>query len=173
MKFRVLLFVLLFCILLPYAATAIVTNGTLYVSSYPPGATILVDGTGSGVTNGFVSDVPAGIRNVTLTKTGYQDATVFVNVIAGGLKVLAPIIMTRGSGPAGVNGTLYVGSYPTNAEIYINGTLSGVTNGFVRDVPAGTVNLTLTKTGYQDATVFVYVAAGQTKVLAPIPLTRL
>jgi hypothetical protein len=132
-----------------------------------------VDSVPGGLTNGFVYDVLPGLRNVTLEKTGYQSVTIWINMTAGELRVLPPVTMTRGSGPAGVNGTLYVGSYPTMASILINGIERGLTNSFVRDVTAGTVNVTLIKTGYQPATVFVNLTAGQTKVLAPIDLTPL
>jgi hypothetical protein len=174
MKYRGFILVLLFCILFLYAATAVpVTNGSLYVGSYPTGATILIDGAAKGTTNGFVSDVTPGLRNLTLTKTGYQDATVWVDVPSGGLKVVAPITLSRGSGPAGMNGTMYVGSYPTMAGIFIDNEYRGLTNGFVYDVPAGLRNLTLLKGGYQAAVVQVNVVAGETKVLAPIQLIPL
>jgi hypothetical protein len=68
-------------------------SGTLYVASYPTNATIKIDGVVSGNTDQFVYGVPSGIRNLTLTKPGYQPKTVFVQVPAGALKVLAPINM--------------------------------------------------------------------------------
>jgi hypothetical protein len=147
--------------------------GTLYVESYPTNATILINGTDYGRTNKFVSNVPAGTRNLTLTLTGYQPYTTIVIVPAGGTKILAPITLTKGGpSPDGV-GTLYVASYPTNATILINGTDYGRTNKFVYNVPAGTRNLTLTLTGYQPYTTLINVPAGGTKILTPITLSAL
>ena len=93
MKFRLIILVLLFGILVAGTA-ALPMNGTLYVASYPSNATILINGTDYGRTNQFVYNVPAGIRNLTLTKGGYVSTTVLIDVPAGGTKVLAPITLS-------------------------------------------------------------------------------
>jgi hypothetical protein len=77
-----------------------VGTGSLYVTSYPSGATILINGTDVGTTDGIVTNVPAGEQNLTLAKEGYQPKTVMVNVPDGGVKVLEPITLTKGT-PAG------------------------------------------------------------------------
>jgi hypothetical protein len=69
-------------------------NGTLWVYSSPSNATILIDGVNRGQTNTLVPNVTAGPRNLTLVKTGYQTKTLFIEVPAGQLKVLAPISLT-------------------------------------------------------------------------------
>ncbi|QQR71992.1 MAG: PEGA domain-containing protein [Methanolinea sp.] len=112
--------------------------------------------------------MPTGNRNITLVKSGYQTKTVWVDVPTG-IKVLAPITLTPGGGPADT-GTLYIASVPSGAEIYIDGVLSGTTNQFVTDIPTGNRNITLVKSGYQTKTVWVDVPTG-IKVLAPITLT--
>ncbi|QQR70609.1 MAG: PEGA domain-containing protein [Methanolinea sp.] len=121
-------------------------------------------------TNQFVTDIPTGNRNITLVKSGYQTKTVWVDVPTG-IKVLAPITLTPGGGPADT-GTLYIASVPSGAEIYIDGVLGGTTNQFVTGVPAGTRNLTLNRSGYQPKTVWVDVPAGL-QILAPIDLDRI
>jgi beta propeller repeat protein len=147
-------------------------TGTLYVGSFPTGATILVDGTDYGRTNRLVSNVPAGNRNLTLIKEGFQDSTMTVVVPAGGLKALAPITLRKGEGPVtpGGTGTLYVASHPTNATILIDGNPFGTTNRLVSNVPAGDRNLTLTREGYLQYTTTVTVPPGGLKVLAPVTL---
>ena len=70
------------------------------------------------------------------------------------------------------NGTLYVASKPSGATILINGMDYGTTDQFVKNVPAGNLNLTLTKEGYQPKTVLVDVPAGGLKALAPVTLTK-
>jgi PKD repeat protein len=69
-------------------------KGTLYVASYPSNATILINGTDYGRTDQFVPNVPSGIQDLTLTKTGYQPSTQLVNVPTGGTKILAPITLS-------------------------------------------------------------------------------
>jgi hypothetical protein len=172
-KFRYLIIILLLGILVA-GSMATSTTGTLYVASNPSGATILINGVGSGTTDGFVKNIPAGIQNLTLTKAGYEPETVMVNVPAGGVKVLAPITLPKsgGGGIPGETGTLYVSSNPSGANILIDGVPFGTTNGFVKNVPAGLRNLTLTKAGYEPETVMVNVPAGGVKALAPISLSK-
>jgi hypothetical protein len=147
-------------------------KATLYVASYPTGATILLDELNVGKTNGFVYHAPSGVHNLTLEKTGYISKTLLVTIPSDGLKVLEPITLQPGEGPAG-SGTLYVASVPSNATILIDGVVSGTTNRFVYGVQSGTRNLTLTKTGFQPKTVLVQIPAGGLKVLAPINLAPL
>jgi hypothetical protein len=171
MKFRYIILILLLCILVA-GSMAASTTGTLYVASNPPGATVLINGIGSGTTNGFVKDVPAGIQNLTLTKAGYEQKTITVDVPAGGVKALAPITLTKGGGGVpGQTGTLYVTTIPSGATILINNTNYGTTNGFARNVPAGIQRLVLLKKGYSPAFVTVDVPVGGAKALAPITLT--
>jgi hypothetical protein len=146
--------------------------GSLYVASYPSGATILIEGTEQGQTNQLVSHVPAGLRNLTLTKNGYQPFTTTVTIPANDVKVLAPITLMKGGPSPGGTGTLYVASYPTGATILMNGIDYGKTDQFLKNVPAGNQNLTLTKEGYQPFTTVVKVPAGDMKVLAPITLSQ-
>ncbi|MBP1929490.1 hypothetical protein J2741_002037 [Methanolinea mesophila] len=171
MKFRYIILVLFLCILIT-GATALPSEGTLYVASSPTGATILINGAEQGVTNQFVTNITAGMQNLTLVKEGYQPYTTVVNVPAGGVKVLAPITLTKGEPSPGVTGTLYVSTYPSGATILINGTDHGMTDKFVTDAPAGDQNLTLVKEGYLPYSTTVTVPAGGVKVLAPITLTR-
>jgi hypothetical protein len=171
MKFRCIILAIFLCILIA-GTVALPSEGNLYVASYPTGATILINGTEQGITNQLVTNVTAGMRNLTLTKDGYQPYTTVVNVPAHDVKVLAPITLTKGGpSPAGT-GTLYVTSYPSGATILINGTDHGMTDKFVTDAPAGNQNLTLVKEGYQPYSTVVSIPVQETKVLAPITLTK-
>jgi hypothetical protein len=192
MKFRLIIMVLLFGIFVAGAAAMVSelgvypsqtftaslpaddSNGSLYVTSYPTGATILINGTDYGTTNKFVNNVPVGIQNLTLIKAGYLAKTMMVNVPAGEVKILAPITLTKGEGPVPHSGTgsLYVASYPTNATILIDDTDRGMTDQLVSNVSAGDRTLTLTKVGYNATTMTVNVPANDAKILAPITLTK-
>ncbi len=70
-------------------------RGALSVASIPFGATILIDGTDYGTTNKLVKDVPAGTRNLTLIKAGYQPTSMLVDVPEGGLKALPSVILVK------------------------------------------------------------------------------
>jgi beta propeller repeat protein len=150
-------------------------NGSLYVASIPSNATILINGSDTGIaTNAIVPNIPAGNQNLTLIKEGYQSYSTTVDVPDGGIKVLASVTLAKGSGstPAG-SGSLYVVSYPSNATILINGTDTGVTtNAIVHNVPAGNQNLTLIKGGYQSYSTVVNVPEGTIRVLPSITLAK-
>ena len=147
-------------------------TGSLYVASYPSNAIIFMNGTERGHTDQLITNVAAGIQNLTLKKDGYQPYSTVVNIPAGDVKVLAPITLMKGGPSPGGTGTLFVASYPKGATILINGTDYGKTDTFLKNVPAGNQNMTLTKDGYQPSTVVVNVPAGDLKVLAPITLSQ-
>jgi archaellum component FlaG (FlaF/FlaG flagellin family) len=146
-------------------------TGSVYVSSSPTNATIYIDGVMKGMTNSLVTNIAAGNRTLKLSKTGYQTYTTTVKVIAGQDKVLSPIILTPGGEPVNNTGSVYVSSSPTNATIYIDGVMKGMTNLLVQNITAGTHTLKLSKAGYQNYTAAIEVIAGQDKVLSPIILT--
>jgi len=150
-------------------------RGTLYIKSYPAGATILINGTDYGTTNKYVTSIPSGNQNLILTKEGYQPYTTVVNVPVDGVSVLAPFTLTKG-GDGGVpppsTGTLYIKSYPAGATILIDGTDYGTTNKYVTSVTSGDQNLILIKEGYQPYTTVVKVPVDGVSVLAPFTLTK-
>lgn len=63
-------------------------TGSIYVYTNPSGATIIIDNIERGQSSMMVPNVMAGTRNLTLTKPGYQTKTIFVDVPAGGVKIL-------------------------------------------------------------------------------------
>lgn len=63
-------------------------TGSIYVYTNPSGATIIIDNIERGQSSMMVPNVMAGTRNLTLTKPGYQAKTIFVDVPAGGVKIL-------------------------------------------------------------------------------------
>jgi hypothetical protein len=150
------------------------TAGCIYVASIPSNATIFINGIERGSTNQVVTNVTAGSVNLTLMKDGYTPYTTIFSVPVGDLKALAPITLTKGESPVlpGGTGSLYITSYPTNATILIEGVDRGRTNQFVHNIPAGNMNLTLTKSGYYTYTAVVSVPSGETTVLAPFTLVK-
>jgi hypothetical protein len=148
----------------------VVTTGSVYVASIPSNATIFIDGVQKGVTNRMVTNITAGTHTLKLNKTGYQNKTVEIEVVAGQDKVLPPISLDLADDPVGT-GSVYVASVPTNATIYIDSTVKGFTNQLVSGIPAGTHNLTLTKVGYQASTIWVEIVSGVSKILASISLS--
>ena len=68
----------------------------------------------------------------------------------------------------GGKGALYIDSTPAQAAIAINGQAQGQkTPATVTDLPAGSHELTLSRTGYQDYTGTITITAGRTLYLRP------
>jgi len=147
-------------------------NGTVWIGSIPTNATIYVDGVNRGLTNAYVTNLTAGTRNLTLVKAGYQNLSTTIDVEAGRTIVLRTFILTNGGGPDDGTGTVWIGSIPTNATIYVDGVNQGLTNAYVTNLTAGTRNLTLVKAGYQNLSTTIDVAAGRTIVLRTFILTQ-
>ena len=146
-------------------------NGTVWVGSIPTNATIYIDGVNRGMTNTYVTNLTAGTKNLTLVKAGYQNLSTTFEVEAGRTIVLRTFILTQGDGPVADSGTIWIGSVPTRATIYLDGINRGQTDQYLSNVPAGTRNLTLVKAGYQNLTTTVDVKAGKTTVMKAFRLT--
>jgi len=140
-------------------------SGTIWIGSIPTNATIYIDGANRGLTNAYVTNLTAGTRNLTLVKSGYQNLSTTIDVEAGRTMVLRTFILTQGDGPDTGSGTIWIGSVPTRATIYLDGINRGQTDQYLSNVPAGTRNLTLVKAGYQNLTTTVDVKAGKTTVM--------
>src|SRR5690606_14440781 len=100
-------------------------TGTVWIGSIPTNATIYIDGVSRGLTNSYVSNLTAGTRNLTLVKAEYQNLSTTFEVEADKTVVLTTFILTESEGPDDGNGTVWIGSIPTNATIYVDGVDKG------------------------------------------------
>ncbi len=144
-------------------------TGTLYISSIPSGAVIMIDGVESGQTNLYVRNLASGIHTITLTKPGYLPQTKQVSVNTGGVEWVTFTFKKGGDAEPGTGdgtttltgtGTLNVKSVPKGAVITIDGVESGQTNTLLSKVAAGPHNVTVSKEGYQTMTKQVDVKLG-------------
>ncbi len=144
-------------------------TGTLYISSIPSGAVIMIDGVESGQTNRYVRNLASGIHTITLTKPGYLPQTKQVSVNTGGVEWVTFTLKKGGDAEPGTGdgtttltgtGTLNIKSVPKGAVITIDGVESGQTNTLLSKVAAGPHNVTVSKDGYQTMTKQVDVKLG-------------
>jgi hypothetical protein len=147
-------------------------TGTVWIGSIPTNATISIDDVEYGLTDQYVRNLTSGTRNLTLVKAGYQNLSTTIDVVAGKTIVLRTFILTKGGGPDDGTGTVWIGSIPMNATIYIDNVTRGLTNSYVTNVTAGTRNLTLVKAGYQNLSTTIDVVAGRTIVLKTFMLSE-
>jgi hypothetical protein len=92
-----LVFSLLLMLLLPSAVSAL---GSIAVSSYPPGALVLLDSIDKGVTPLTIDNVTIGAHNVLLMKPGYLNHLSSVTVMDGETVTLSITLTTTSSTPA-------------------------------------------------------------------------
>ena len=138
----------------------VATTGSLSIGSSPSGASVYVDGTYKGVTPLIVSDLSPGSHQVRLARTGYYDYTRTVSVTSGGT---TPVSATLSQVPAvATTGSLSIGSSPSGASVYVDGTYKGVTPLIVSDLSPGSHQVRLAMTGYYDYSPTLFVTAGET-----------
>ncbi len=137
------------------------STGSISFSTSPSGANIYIDGTLVGITPATISNVTAGSHSYTLTLSGYNNATGTVTVTAGQTATVS-VTLT----PVVTTGSIAFTSSPSGANIYLDGTLVGVTPATITNVSAGSHSYTLTLSGYNDYTGTVTVTAGQTSTIS-------
>ncbi|HZQ51577.1 MAG TPA: carboxypeptidase regulatory-like domain-containing protein [Bryobacteraceae bacterium] len=136
------------------------------------GATVSYGG-GSATTaaNGSytLSNVPVGTVSVTATAAGYQSSTQSATVAAGATTTLNfTLAATVTVGTISGTVTNSSGTAISGATVsYSGGTATTLSNGSytLSNVPAGTVSVTASATGYQSSTQSVTVSAGATTTL--------
>ena len=165
-----------------FSLTPVPTTGTIQgtvkdTNNQPiQGATVSVEGTSLQATTnsqGYyqITDVPAGNKTVTASKSGYNSQSKTVNVVAGQTVTvdfqLQPVTAT-----GRISGIVY-GSIP-NTLIY-KATVKATGNGrtysaltsedgrYELRVPTGTYTVTVSKETFNDATISVTVNSGETK----------
>ncbi len=138
------------------------TTGSISFTSTPSGANIYLDNVlQTPKTPATITGVAAGSHFYILRLSGYSDATGTVTVTAGQTSTVS-VTLT----PVGTVGSISFASIPSGAEIYLNGTLVGITPATVVNISAGSYSYILRLTGYTDAAGTVTVVAGQTATVS-------
>jgi hypothetical protein len=145
-------------------------KGSLQISSTPSDAAIYVDGVLQGPTPKTVSGLSPGSHAVRLTKSGYNDYSASITVVAGQTMPLnlnlVPRTQPTGTTPISTTyqpggvGSIVVESNPSGANVYLDGKPSGTTPVTIPGVNAGSHTLLLTMQGYGDESRTVTVSAG-------------
>lgn len=140
------------------------TTGSLYTASMPLGAEIFIDGNPTDpivTTPAMVTNLTAGSHTVKLTKTGYQDWTGTVNIVAGTTQYINPTLT-----PLTTTGSLEINSVPQGARVYLDDVdQTKVTPATILNLTAGSHPYKLVLSGYGDATGTVTIEAGKTTML--------
>ncbi|HOP67296.1 MAG TPA: PEGA domain-containing protein [Methanoregulaceae archaeon] len=157
-------------------------SGSVRVSSWPADANVYLDGSFRGQTdssgNLVISNLPAGVYSVKVSKPAYQDAVYSVQVRQGQQSQvqasLSPISPTGTPTPTPAQqGSLSVTSNPSGAQVYIDNLFRGYTPSTYADLATGMHTLTLKLSGYEDYSTTFQISQGSTATvqasLSPAP----
>ncbi len=130
-------------------------QGSLSVSSNPSGASIWIDDVNVGQTPNVITNITSGIHSLKLSKDWYFDNSDTFTICANQTTTISKVLSPEGS--------LTVSSKPIGAEIWIDGSDTGlVTRAEVLQLTPGTHNLTLVRSGYANYTATFKINAGMT-----------
>jgi PEGA domain len=137
--------------------TQVIIRGNIFIESVPVGAQIFIDSKNTNkLTPDSLLNYPVGNHSITLKKNDYRDTTFQVNVI-GYLTVSKKVTL------ASINGSIFIGSNPSGAEIYLSDqSTSKTTPDTIKNLAAGTYKITLKYTEYYDTS--FYAVVSQNKV---------
>ena len=149
------------------------SEGSLYLTSNPPGARVYVDSSYKGTTPTTVASLSQGTHAVTLQLYGYQDYSGTTTIYAGQTTTLNTNLVQVT--PTTTLGTLVISSSPSAAEVYVDNVFRGYTPLTLNDISPGSHAVTLALAGYQNWLGNVQVSNGQTTTvqgtLIPNPTT--
>ncbi|MDD1705749.1 MAG: PEGA domain-containing protein [Methanoregulaceae archaeon] len=172
--------------------------GSLYISSLPSRATVLIDGLERGMTDGVISTIPTGTRQVTLQKAGYKSQTLPVTIVKGKVVYLQRIVLEPDGQPTVVptpgnttiptttpttvpttmpttipvpdisSGSIFVYSLPLGCSVYIDDTYRGMSPSTFRGISPGEHTVRITFAGYQDDVQSVQVQRLKTSIVTAV-----
>ena len=138
------------------------TAGSLYAASMPLSAEIFIDNIDQNLTTpAMITNLTPGSHAIKLTKTGYQDWTGTVTIVAGTTQYINPTLP-----PLTTTGSLEISTVPPGARVYLDGAdQQKVTPATITNLTAGSHPYKLVLSGYTDATGTVMIEAGKTSQL--------
>ena len=143
------------------------STGDLQVTSSPSGAAVYLNGNYQGVTSTAgpldITDLTAATYTVVLKKSGYQDYTTTVKIVAGQTAQVAATLQATGTPTSGTISAEIL-STPGGADVYVNNVYKGVTPLNFQNVPIETTQaytVTIKMEGYTPYTTSGKATPGQ------------
>lgn len=134
--------------------------GSIKFAVYPPASDIYFDTIYKGTTDPvtgilIINDIPIGMINYTVKKTGYYDRSDSVEVIVDTTVIVSIILIV-------IPGTVNMTSTPSGAKIYMDDIDTGqITPATITNLSVGSHTYKLTYSGYYDKTGSFLISAGQ------------
>ncbi len=133
------------------------TTGDLSVSSEPAGAALYLDSVYKGTTPVLVTGIAPGGHTVNVSKTGYVDYVQTINIVAGGVAYLSPVLS-----PVPTTGDLASDSIPQGASLYVDNVYRGLTPVNTTGLSPGAHALKFSLSGYMNSFKNITIIAGST-----------
>ena len=149
------------------AAAPASTRGRLLVRSVPGGATVSINGRGSGTTPATIRDLPFGTYTVAVSRSGYQrrEQRVTLSKSAPAKELTVDLAAApaagRASVPGATTGVVLVETRPVGASVAIDGRAVGTAPVRVPELSPGSHTVRVTMAGRKTVTTTVVVRAGQ------------
>jgi PKD domain/PEGA domain len=145
--------------IVPQPTTQPPPNGSIAITSIPPGAEVNIDDWQSGITPTIISEILPGNHQVTLSSRGYDNWSHIVSVGSGRMSAInAELVATKE-----ITGSLAVITDPPGAEIFMDGDFKGVSPVTIPGLSPGTHAVLLTLKEYENATTNISINGGQTQ----------
>jgi len=120
-------------------------EGNIVVTSDPPRASIILDGTTVGKTNMTITDVLEGSHTVILRYSGYYDCTLPVTV-----EDMMTVSLQCSLEEIPTTGTISANSIPPGADVYLDEVRVGTSNITIRKIEPGKYTLSFRKYGFDE-----------------------
>jgi hypothetical protein len=118
-------------------------TGSVYVTTFPSGADVWLDGMYVGHSPKLIDALALGRHTLTVAKAGWEGRDLVVNITDSATPVLVDTALDHSDAVfARGNGRLVVHGDPVPASIFVDGTAVGLTKGTC-DLPAGSHMLVL------------------------------
>jgi predicted secreted protein len=133
-------------------------NGIISVQSSPAGGTVYIDNVSRGTTNVIIPDIPSGVHQVRVEKSGYSNWESSVTV-SGGRTAFVKANLKSDSGSVQVN------SNPQGGVVSLDGNTVATSPALLKSVTLGSHTVTIKKAGYLKYSANVTIKPGDKKYL--------
>ena len=147
------------------ATTPPPTTGSVNVQSTPAAANVFLDSTLVGLTPVTISGVAPGSHTVRIEKTGYEPYQMTASVSAGATTLVSAALTPI---PDPTTGSVNIQSTPAGANVFLDGTLVGLTPVLVSGITPGSHQVAVELTGYVPFQATTSVSAGATTVVSAV-----
>lgn len=139
-----------------------ISLGEVLIDSHPQGAAIYLDSHSHGATPKRLTGLKLGEHELTLTLPGYENGHKFLAINSGRNRdIIQKLIPNKITHKQPDTSTVAIDSYPSNADIYLDGKYYGQTPAVLKGITPGTYNLAVRLSGYSNFSMSTPIKSGK------------